>query len=1292
MGLTTNSVPSDGSSETAGFSSPGAITLDASGNLYVVDNGNNTIKKLITYVVPNIPLRPASAPSALEAYAGNTFVNLVWSPPALSESSGLAITGYSITATPVLAGMAAQPILVKDTFAKITGLTNGTLYTFSVSAVNSLGSSSATATATPLGTISTTAPNPPTGVSAVRDNKAAIVSWTAPTNNGGSPITGYKVTFVSGGLTAFSAVVASTATSAPAVGLLNGTSYTVSVFAINNYGISTAGTTSVTPAAVTYAPFITSSTYADRSVTLNWIPNTPSGVSAPTGFTLFYKVTSGGGESSVSYGASLRTATITGLTNNTQYTFRIIATNPVGQSPSSQLVNITPNPTAPSSITVGTLTPKDQSAVVRWTAPYNGGAAVTRYTITAIDSNNNSIVINVPANVGSPTAAETALLSAAQSSAVSWKFNGLTNGTSYRFTVLATNGYPNANGQATATPLSTSSASPLRVVPDPVTNVATIAGNYQVTVSWPALDLNTWSVPGTPGAVGEEVTKYILTVCDSTGVALSTITPNPIEFTDPSYTNATAGTTLAHTVTGLTNINYIFKVSSVNSIGESAATSSATVMALVEPAKPTNLSASPNQFETNMTLAWTPPPNGVPGTPIITKYIVNVYDTDGVTLLTVYDPTPSITNTPSNIPNLILDKQYYFSIIARNSVGVSPESDKVSGTPIYINPSIPQNLTATLSGDYATDANLSWSASTGSISYPVTGYTIIAINTTDNTETPYSATNSPYTVSGLTTGKSFRFKIKSENGRSSAYSPETSPITTGTIAQPVITTIDQTNSGNKKVNFSVEYGARISNISYKLYKATVTGGPGGSVGTYTATTINNSGALQFTGVIINVGTTYSFYMTYLNTSNNQESSPSNIIEVTGATVPGSVSVTSLTPQDTYITVNWNPPSSDGGSPIRYYIITAYYSDNTVVSTQNTSDASTSFNYTGLFNGVTYKFNVKAVNDIGPGINTNYSSTSTPTFNIVTPSTFITFPAANNPATNNSGLMTYDSNMNRLYVVDTDDKKPYIIQLNGDGSLNTYYQIPITSYNPSGANGAYQPYGIDVDSNNNIYLSVTGSNNITKLTYDSSNNNYTQSKFNTNTTLNFKFPYGIALDSTGTYAYFTEQGTFTGEAGTRVLRINITDTTPTATTLFTIGGGELRGIILDSSDNIYIAATGSRVIYKAIYTGSGGNYNTPTVYAGILNTAGTINGPVSQATLSGPISMAIDSRGNIVFIDNGSIRIIYTGSDNNLYVARLSVTGISSSALGIAIDSNDNVYVANRGSNPPTISKFRILYN
>lgn len=90
------------------------------------------------------------------------------------------------------------------------------------------------------------APNEPTAVIASKGNAAATVSWTAPANNGGSPILSYTVTEVNGGN---SCTVAAPATQCVVGGLTNGTAYTFSVTATNAVGtsIASAPSNAVTP-------------------------------------------------------------------------------------------------------------------------------------------------------------------------------------------------------------------------------------------------------------------------------------------------------------------------------------------------------------------------------------------------------------------------------------------------------------------------------------------------------------------------------------------------------------------------------------------------------------------------------------------------------------------------------------------------------------------------------------------------------------------------------------------------------------------------------------------------------------------------------------------------------------------------------------------------------------------------------------------------------------------------------------------------------------------------------------
>jgi hypothetical protein len=82
------------------------------------------------------------------------------------------------------------------------------------------------------------------GVSARAGNASATVNFSAPTDDGGSPITGYVVTAGPGGRTATGATSPITVT-----GLVNGTSYTFAVTAVNGVGESAASAPSagVTP-------------------------------------------------------------------------------------------------------------------------------------------------------------------------------------------------------------------------------------------------------------------------------------------------------------------------------------------------------------------------------------------------------------------------------------------------------------------------------------------------------------------------------------------------------------------------------------------------------------------------------------------------------------------------------------------------------------------------------------------------------------------------------------------------------------------------------------------------------------------------------------------------------------------------------------------------------------------------------------------------------------------------------------------------------------------------------------
>jgi len=190
-------------------------------------------------------------PTALTAIAVSpTQINLSWIAP--SETYGQSITGYEIERK-----IAADTYVTvventgKATTYSVTGLTTGTTYTFVVSAHFSIGGTSRSneASATPTTTSappptpppSNTVPNPPGSLIATAASPTKInLSWIAPSNNGGSAITGYKIEFKVGSVSysVLAQNTGNTTTSYSHVGLIADTTYTYRVSAINSVGTS----------------------------------------------------------------------------------------------------------------------------------------------------------------------------------------------------------------------------------------------------------------------------------------------------------------------------------------------------------------------------------------------------------------------------------------------------------------------------------------------------------------------------------------------------------------------------------------------------------------------------------------------------------------------------------------------------------------------------------------------------------------------------------------------------------------------------------------------------------------------------------------------------------------------------------------------------------------------------------------------------------------------------------------------------------------------------------------------
>jgi hypothetical protein len=169
---------------------------------------------------------------------GNGKATFSWTPP--TPNGGTAITGYTATASP--GGAFATTLDGVTTNIDVTGLTNGTAYTFTVVASNAAGNSAASSASTAITVGTPPAPGSPNAAAGSSAGQA-VLTWTVPADNG-SAIVSYTVTPYDG-ITAGSpiALLGSSVTGTTVTGLVSGHTYTFTVSAADGNGNGSVATT-----------------------------------------------------------------------------------------------------------------------------------------------------------------------------------------------------------------------------------------------------------------------------------------------------------------------------------------------------------------------------------------------------------------------------------------------------------------------------------------------------------------------------------------------------------------------------------------------------------------------------------------------------------------------------------------------------------------------------------------------------------------------------------------------------------------------------------------------------------------------------------------------------------------------------------------------------------------------------------------------------------------------------------------------------------------------------------------
>jgi hypothetical protein len=442
---------------------------------------SSTIKATANVVAPTAPGKP-SAPTAL---AGDTEATVSWS--AASDTGGSAITGYTVTAVED-ATKTCTPTPATGLTCTVAGLTNDTPYTFTLVASNAIGDSTASNASNAVTPKAPTAPVAPSAPTAVAGDAQATVTWTAPSDNGGSAVTGYTVTAVEDATKTCTPTPA-TALTCTVTGLTNDTAYTFTVVATNAIGSSSASAPSiaVTPEAPTAPgkPSAPAASAGNAEATITWDAASDNGGSAITGYTV--TTVEDPTKTCTPSPATALTCTVTGLTNGTPYTFTLVASNVVGPSVASDPSNsATPaTVTEPGKPAAPTAVAGDASATVTWVAATDdGGSAITGYTITAVEDATKSCT---------PTPA----------TALTCTVTGLTNGTDYTFTLVATNAIGDSVDSDPSTAVTPEGAGPTQDIPSTVTQQ--VAGvkcqnGIQGVSNWTDGDTSGFASPAGSGA------------------------------------------------------------------------------------------------------------------------------------------------------------------------------------------------------------------------------------------------------------------------------------------------------------------------------------------------------------------------------------------------------------------------------------------------------------------------------------------------------------------------------------------------------------------------------------------------------------------------------------------------------------------------------------------------------------------------------------------------------------------------------------------------------------------------
>jgi len=430
----------------------------------------------------------------------------------------------------------------------------------------------------------------------------------------------------------------------------------------------------------------------------------------------------------------------------------------------------------------------------------------------------------------------------------------------------------------------------------------------------------------------------------------------------------------------LAGLEYGFKVSAYNAVGEGDRSSAYYAYAISKPGTPeapTRVTSTEDSgTEASITLSWEPVMNT--GNAPLTGYKLYQRDTITDTTTLAYDGTGAATTLSTTISNLVLDRDYEFWITALNPL--ESDTSEIVTLRAAALPDAPGALTKVDSS--ATTIELSWVAVTNTGGSPILAYTLVEEVYNESTgeildQVRYFGATTQALIDGLVPGNTYIFKVKCTNMvGDSEYSDGYSFKITEAPSAPVNLNVTSYSTSQVVLTWRAPLksgGATIS--AYNVYRQTLSD----STSSMTLLTTTSSSTFTYTDATVTSGLKYAYAVTATNSFSEGDQSSTVVVRTisapSGMTKPIFVAHTA-----TSITVSWSAPTSTGSAEVEYYILMmkAEY-ENTY--TEVYKGLSKFHTVSNLPSGFTYLFMVKSANDAGES---SLSSASDPIYAVEEP--------------------------------------------------------------------------------------------------------------------------------------------------------------------------------------------------------------------------------------------------------------------------------------------------------------------